>query len=227
MAYATVEQVSNVLNLTPRRINQLVKDEGMPRVSRGEYEMVKCVQWYIRFLRDQLEVARHGTETEAQARLRLIQYTADLRRLDLAERTCEVIRIDDVMSEIDPVLIAIKSKLLAVPRRAAPLVIGVTTHHEVVTLLDDFIRELLLELSRLPVQLRSIGKKKKRRQAEEDEDTDETVDEVTGMDMNFEKKRKMRIQKKRKSILKKRSDLKKEMAAVPPPGGKTSDPGAI
>jgi len=119
MAYATVEQVSHVLNLSPRRIHQLVKDEGMPRVSRGEYEMVKCVQWYVRFLRDQLDAARHGTETEAQARLRLIQTTADLRKLDLQERTSELIRIDDVMAEITPVLRALRMKLLGVPRRAA------------------------------------------------------------------------------------------------------------
>jgi len=227
MAYATVEQVSHVLNLSPRRIHQLVKEEGMPRVSRGEYEMVKCVQWYIRFLRDQLEAAKHGTETEAQARLRLLQVTADLRRLDLDERTSELIRIEDVMNMITPVLVGVRMRLMAVPRRAAQIITGITKHHEIVELLDGYIREVLINIANLPVELESIKNKKKRRTAQDLDDMRNEEDETTDLMMNDRTKRKKKFDRKRKRILKKKKGIQEELASSPPSDSKTSDPAPI
>jgi len=224
MAYATVEQLSNVLNLTPRRINQLVKDEGMPRVSRGEYEMVKCVQWYIRYLRGQLEVARHGTETEAQARLRLIQTTADLRKLDLAERTNELISIDDVILEVTPVFRAMRMRLLGVPKRAAHRVKGAKDYNEIVEIFDDFIREVLIDLSTLPEQLAAIDNKKmKMRRAARDGSSGEKDAELED-ELVYQTTKKKRIERKRKKLIKKRREIKSEIAATQAPQGETSEP---
>jgi len=44
-----VTKVASALNLDPRRVQQLVQ-EGMPRMSRGQYDPVKYMVWYIRYL---------------------------------------------------------------------------------------------------------------------------------------------------------------------------------
>ena len=45
--------VASALNLSEQRVQQLVH-EGMPRESRGQYDAVKCMLWYIRCLQNAL-----------------------------------------------------------------------------------------------------------------------------------------------------------------------------
>lgn len=52
MATATVESLAKLLDITPRRIQQLVAAKVLPKpVSRGQYEIVPSVIAYIRHLR--------------------------------------------------------------------------------------------------------------------------------------------------------------------------------
>ena len=162
MAYATLDQVSKVLDLTPRRINQLAK-EGLPRESRGEYDLVKCVRWYIAHLRKQLADARHGTETEVQGRARLVSITADLRAIDLAERRAEMIRIDDAQNIMDPVFIAMRMKLLAFPKKVGSILGNTENARQILILLNEAIRENLNDLATVPEQLEELARKKSRR----------------------------------------------------------------
>lgn len=42
--------MAKLLNITDRRLQQLVEDEHMPRIGRGIYEIVPCVHWYIAYV---------------------------------------------------------------------------------------------------------------------------------------------------------------------------------
>jgi hypothetical protein len=57
---ATADQVARALNISVRRLQQLVQ-EGMPRAERGQYEIGPCLTWYIRFLSKAL-AARNETD---------------------------------------------------------------------------------------------------------------------------------------------------------------------
>jgi hypothetical protein len=89
--YASNEQVANVLNITPRWLNRLVKEYGMPRIAHGEYDLVKCVHWYIDYLKKQIEEARAGGESLTDAKLRLTRKNADLREIELQEKLKELL----------------------------------------------------------------------------------------------------------------------------------------
>ena len=54
MATVDVTKVASALNLTKQRVQQLVK-EGLPREGRGQYDPMKCMLWYIRYLQQALE----------------------------------------------------------------------------------------------------------------------------------------------------------------------------
>jgi phage terminase Nu1 subunit (DNA packaging protein) len=101
MAYATIEQIATVLNMTPRMINRHVKENGMPRVSRGEYDLVKCVRWYIDYLKEQIDEARRGGETGAQADVRQKIAEANMAEIKLARMRSEVITMEDVLKEVE------------------------------------------------------------------------------------------------------------------------------
>jgi phage terminase Nu1 subunit (DNA packaging protein) len=55
----SVDRVAHALNLTPQRVQQLVK-EGLPRGARGEYELGACMAWYIRYLQAAIERRSSG-----------------------------------------------------------------------------------------------------------------------------------------------------------------------
>ena len=57
MPIVDVERVAQALNLDARRVQQLVK-LGMPKEGRGQYDAVKCLLWYIRYLQAALEKKR-------------------------------------------------------------------------------------------------------------------------------------------------------------------------
>jgi hypothetical protein len=47
---SSVVEVAQVCNLTVRRIQQLAREGVLPREAHGEYDLVACMQAYIRYL---------------------------------------------------------------------------------------------------------------------------------------------------------------------------------
>ena len=52
----SVHEVAYFLDMTPRRIQQLVVDEVLPRVAPGRYDLQACVVSYVRYMREQVAV---------------------------------------------------------------------------------------------------------------------------------------------------------------------------
>jgi len=50
MTIGTVDDIAAVLQLTPRRVQQLVH-QGMPRARRGCYDLEQCCAWHFERLR--------------------------------------------------------------------------------------------------------------------------------------------------------------------------------
>ena len=155
MSYASLEQVAQVLNMTPQMVNRHVKQHGMPRISRGEYDLVKCVHWYIAYKDQQIKEARRGTETEAQARQRLIIATANLREVDLAKACGDLIEIDVAQTLWQRLAVSFRNKMLLIPTKLASQVITCKEPSEAQTLIELEIHEALNELSSGSIQ--SIG----------------------------------------------------------------------
>lgn len=121
----------------------------MPRVERGKYDLVAVVHWFIDYKDAQIDRARRGDETENQARTRLLKANADMRELELAELSRELIREEVAVRAIRDALIATKKKLLAIPSRVGPQVVGVQTTGEAVEILETYIHEALEEIAEL------------------------------------------------------------------------------
>ena len=161
MAYASLEQVAQVLNMTPQMVNRHVKQRGMPRISRGEYDLVKCVHWYIDYKDQQIKEARRGTETEAQARQRLVIATANLREVDLAQACGELIEIDVAQTLWQRLVVSFRNKMLLIPTKLAPQVITCKEPTEAQALLEAEIHEALHDLSSSIIQKSSVRRRER------------------------------------------------------------------
>src|ERR1700722_19379859 len=94
----TYEDLARVMDVAAKSIADLVA-KGMPHEARGQYDVGRCLAWYVRFLHAQM--TRRGiTEEERNSgvnlrveRHRLMKIQADLGQLELDERRAKMIPI--------------------------------------------------------------------------------------------------------------------------------------
>jgi phage terminase Nu1 subunit (DNA packaging protein) len=124
-----IAAVAQRLQLTPRRIQQLVaeKPEGLPRESRSRYDIDKVLDWYIARLERQLagESDEEGSISYNRERARDRAAGADLREIELAERRGQLVAITDVEKAMTDLVVAAKAAILGVPGRVALSLVGI------------------------------------------------------------------------------------------------------
>jgi phage terminase Nu1 subunit (DNA packaging protein) len=148
-----IETISRLLDLTPQRIGQLVKEGVIPKAERGRYELVPVVQSYIRYLRDRaVKGDVHGDDYSAH-RTRLIKARADLTEMEKAQALAELIPAQDVEKAWTDVLTNCRAKLLSIPTKTAPEVYAAESLTEVKVVLKSAVNEALSELANVRVEV--------------------------------------------------------------------------
>jgi phage terminase Nu1 subunit (DNA packaging protein) len=152
MPTVDVSKVASALNLTEQRVQQLVK-EGMPREARGQYDPVKCMLWYIRYLQQALEkkavpTLDGGFVGEREERVRLLRSQADLSEIELSEKRGQLVAIQDVEKAMTDLVLTTKARIMAVAPRLAPDLLGETSRVMVHAKIEKALKEALLSLSK-------------------------------------------------------------------------------
>jgi phage terminase Nu1 subunit (DNA packaging protein) len=153
MPTVDVTKVASALNLDERRVQQLVQ-EGMPRAARGQYDPVKCLLWYVRYLQNALEKKSvptfdGGYVGEREERVRLLRADADLREIELAKERRQLVAIQDVEKEMTDLVLTTKARILAIPPRLAPELVGETSHIMIQAKLEQACKESLAYLAKV------------------------------------------------------------------------------
>jgi len=145
------ERLAVFFNLTKQRVHQLVA-EGMPRELRGKYDLDKCAQWYIRYLQSVIEKKAIPMDdgeyaSEHKEKIRKMRLEADLKEIDLAQRRGQLIAIGDVDKEMSELVLTTKARLMSVPARLAPELVGENSRVMIQAKLDKSLREALGQLA--------------------------------------------------------------------------------
>ena len=136
--------------LTPERIRQLV-NEGMPKAGRNEYDAVRCMFWYLGKVRrmvshKETENADGSASGIRSERKRLLKVQADREELELAQIQGRLVTLEDWEKATADIVAAAKARLLAVPARVAPRVLGETSRVLVQGIIEKEIKEALQAL---------------------------------------------------------------------------------
>jgi phage terminase Nu1 subunit (DNA packaging protein) len=140
MASANVDQVATALNITPRRVQQLVK-EGMPQAARGQYDLGVCMHWFIRFL--QQAVQRRSTSdgesmhSLTSERIRQAGQSADKQALENAVRRGELVSAPYVVEVMRGMAADISGRLDGIPGRLATELVGFNAEQIKIRLLAE------------------------------------------------------------------------------------------
>lgn len=141
----TKQELCEALDLSISSIGNY-QQMGMPVADRGKqgkpslYNLEDCRAWIN-------ENIKAGSEDMSAAKLRKLQAEASLAELELQRERGELVEIEEVAKQVADAFSRVRSKLLTIPTKTSGLVYALQSQREVQAVLDEAIREVLLELS--------------------------------------------------------------------------------
>ncbi len=139
------QEIIEALDVSISSLNNYIQ-MGMPVAERGKqgkpslYDLEDCRAWLN-------ENIKAGSEDMSAAKLRKLQAEASLAELELQRERSELVEIEEVAEQVADAFSRVRSKLLTIPTKTSGLVYALQTQREVQAVLDEAIREVLLELS--------------------------------------------------------------------------------
>jgi hypothetical protein len=141
----SLKTISKLLDLSHRRVQQLVAEGVIPKMERGRYELVPVVRAYIHYLRERNIQA--GVVSLEEVRTRKIKAEAELAEMELAKLRGETINVDAAAIVWGEVLGVAKSRLLSIPAKLAPIVAVEDAPAICKALIEEQVFEVLDELA--------------------------------------------------------------------------------
>lgn len=142
-----VQTLCSLLDLTPRRVQQLTNEGVLFKVERGRYDLIKSVRGYISYLRDRAEKNASNSEDAALNRKRMAD--AQIAELDLELRRGERLPADQVEEMMQRVATTVRTNLLSIPTKISPLVTGKKTTAQIEKIVRTAIDDALLALTEM------------------------------------------------------------------------------
>ena len=153
-----IKTIAEVLDLTERRIRQLVTDGVIPaNKDRGRYELIPTVRAYVHWLRDRslYGEAKKNKETVIsldEARRRKVTAEAELAELELEKERGEVVDIAETEKAWTDVLMNVRAKMLSMPTTLAAQIAVETDQKIIKELLTTSVENALQELSSIEIK---------------------------------------------------------------------------
>ncbi len=139
---ATAKQLADLLELTPRRVQQLAKEGTFPKIERGRYPLVECVRAYVHYWQERAE--GRFTENEFdQTRLQREHLEVRKRAVEVARAEGSVVALEDHEEVIHKLLGAVRAVLLGIPGAWSARVVGVGTPVEGLVLMTKLADEVV------------------------------------------------------------------------------------
>lgn len=141
--------MADLLGFTRQRINQLASEGVLDKQSPGRYLLYRNIKRYVDFLR---AGQRSGEEEEAQADYwsekalheKAKRETAEIRLAQLKGQMHEAADVEMVMTNM---LATFRNRVLAIPQKTAPKIIGLDNLAEINEAINVELLEALTELS--------------------------------------------------------------------------------
>lgn len=150
--------IGNILGISARRVQQLAQEGVLPKAGRGRYQLVACVQAYIRYWQDRAVGHGRGEGTNGDGILdrlremkhRIMSSEAALKEHELAKLRRESMPTADALQAIEQVFATVRGRLLNLPAKVTPDLVDAggdrrRIRHVLATALESALRELSTE----------------------------------------------------------------------------------
>ncbi len=144
----TAQVIGQIIGVTDRRVRQLADEGVIPKLKNGSYDLVPTINSYIRNIKIGNEAdadsSKSNYDQERYLHEKAKRKKAELILGEMKGQLHDSETVEEVMTSM---LSNLRSKLLAIPSKTAPLLIGIDDIPEIQEILDIKIYESLLELS--------------------------------------------------------------------------------
>lgn len=141
-------ELAELFGVTDRYIRMLAKDEIVKKSgTRGKYLLAESIKGFIAFLRESSSVDVDLKEVKLKKETEKIAKDIELKAIKISELKNELHSADIVRKVMTVMLTNLKGKLLAVPNKIAPLVVGCDNLGDIQDIVLSSIEDVLLELS--------------------------------------------------------------------------------
>lgn len=140
--------LAGLFGLTERRIQQMAKEDIIPKAERGKYPFVGAIRAYIKFLQERAlggESAATGGDIVSE-RTRLLKANADKSELEFLVMKGENLPKELVQIAWTKQIAAFRAKMLSIPVKLAADLHGIETKKHIEQVAKGLIWEALGEL---------------------------------------------------------------------------------
>jgi len=152
----TTYTIAKLFKLTERRVQQLSQEGILPKIGRGQYELVPTVQAYVEYLKQQFS-SEISTDDIVKNRNRLTLARAELYEIEKSKLEEELIPASVVKKTWMVYITMLKNKLLSIPNKVAPLMVTVENINEAKQILKERIYDSLDEIATINITNKSQG----------------------------------------------------------------------
>lgn len=149
-----------VIGVSSRRYRQLAADNIVPPITKGEIDILKACKAMLEYYRKL--IAGTGSLSLTDERIRLTKINADQKQLNYDKDRGKLIHVDIAMFLWGQVLMRVRQKILAVPVKLPPLIIGEDSITIMKEVIENFMHEVLTELSDVDLTKQGVRKKSTR-----------------------------------------------------------------
>ncbi|MFH5187124.1 hypothetical protein ACHHV8_33580 [Paenibacillus sp. TAB 01] len=139
-------QLAEMLNLGTRRVQQLAEEGILVKAARGKYKATESIQNYIRTLQDKSGAKDAGSVDYFDERARHEKAKREIAEIELSVMRGDLHKSEDVKFVMNDMLAAFRSRIMALPAKLAPQLVGCKLP-AIMNLLTKEVREALMELS--------------------------------------------------------------------------------
>ena len=140
--------LSRVLNLSERRIQQMVKEGILIKEERGRYPFFSNIKTYVMYLQSRVDGGGKVLDLD-DARKRKLHAETMLVELELADAQENTISISDHGEVVGGLGDIIRGRLLVLPSKLAPALALETKQGLCKQIIEDEIRSTLAEIARI------------------------------------------------------------------------------
>ena len=148
-----LDVIAKLLDLTPRRVQQLAADGVIPKAERGKYDLVGAVRGYVRSLRERAAAGATGAAAYGKHRARLTQARAAMAAMEREQLSKELIPADDIEGAWLAVTAIMRSRMLAIPAKLAPRMLAIKDANAARELIEAQVHDALKELASVTIEI--------------------------------------------------------------------------
>lgn len=142
----TTKQLSECLELSTRRIQQLAEEGVLVRAQRGKYNAIESMKNYIRFLEER-DAGNTGEVDYYHEKALHEKAKREKAEIEVAALKGKMHKSEDVAAVMNDMVASCRAKMLSLPTKVAPMVVGKNNVAVVRDLISREVKEALNELA--------------------------------------------------------------------------------